>query len=213
MESLGNYVQYGCGVSCPHLWVNFDASPRLWLQRLPIVGLAFQRGPVVFPKNVRYGNIVKGLPVSDGSADGVFASHILEHLSLEDCRIALRNTFRMLKSGGTFRLVVPDLASLVRFYLARVERGDPESCHWLMRVMDLGLERRQRGLKSLIIATFGNGKHCWMWDAQSLSTELERIGFVEIRRWEFGDSPDKLFNLVEEKHRIVGACALEARKP
>jgi hypothetical protein len=52
MESFGNYVQYGCGMSCPDLWINFDASPRLWLQQLPIVGRAFQRGETVFPRRM-----------------------------------------------------------------------------------------------------------------------------------------------------------------
>ena len=58
----GEYVQYGCGMSCPDLWINFDASPRLRLQRLPIVGRAFQWGKIVFPKNVRYGDIIRAFP-------------------------------------------------------------------------------------------------------------------------------------------------------
>jgi SAM-dependent methyltransferase len=178
-----SYVQYGCGHCAPSAWMNFDASPRLRLQRLPVIARAFQRGPTVFPRNMRYGDIVKGLPVPDDSADAVYASHVLEHLTLEEFRAALRNTLRMLKSGGTFRLLVPDLASVVRFYLARVERGDPESCHWLMRVTDLGWEVRPRGPKSRLIAALGNGRHCWMWDAKSLSTELDRsalLAFVNV---------------------------------
>jgi hypothetical protein len=75
VESTGIYVQYGCGMSCPDTWVNFDASPRLRLQRLPVLGSMFRWGPVVFPRIVRYGDIVKGLPVLAGSAAGVHASH------------------------------------------------------------------------------------------------------------------------------------------
>jgi hypothetical protein len=62
------------------------------LQRLPIIGRAFQRGSTVFPRDARHGDIVKGLPIPDGSADGVYASRVLEHLALEDFRAALRNT-------------------------------------------------------------------------------------------------------------------------
>ena len=32
------YVQYGCGLSAPHEWLNFDASPILRLQKLPLLG-------------------------------------------------------------------------------------------------------------------------------------------------------------------------------
>src|SRR6266568_3068610 len=106
---MGVYVQYGCGLSCPEGWINFDASPRLRLQQLPLIGQFFRRGAIVFPARILYGDIVKGLPVADDTADGVYASHVLEHLSLNDFWLALRNTIRLLKAGGIFRLVVPDL--------------------------------------------------------------------------------------------------------
>jgi hypothetical protein len=211
LESAGIYVQYGCGMSCPGEWVNFDASPRLRLQGVPILGSMFRRGPVVFPENVRYGDIVKGLPVLARSAAGVYASHVLEHLALEDLRVALRNTLVMLKSGGIFRLVVPDLEQLARYYLARVERRDPESCNWFMRTLRLGSERSRRSIQSRLAAAFGNAAHLWMWDYCTLATELEQAGFVNIRRCAFGDCADEKFKLVEEEGRFDGSCAIEAR--
>jgi hypothetical protein len=213
LDSVGTYVQYGCGMSCPEGWMNFDASPRLLLQRLPVLGYLFRHGPVVFPRNVRYGNVVKGLPVFGGSAAGVYASHVLEHLALEDLRTALRNTLAMLKSGGVFRLVVPDLEQLARYYLARVDRGDPDSSNWLMRTLQLGSERSRRNMQSRVTAAFGNGPHLWMWDYCTLAAELKRAGFVDIRRCAFGDCVDKTFRMVEEEARFDGGCAIEARNP
>jgi ubiquinone/menaquinone biosynthesis C-methylase UbiE len=55
-----------------------------------------------FPKEVKYGDIVKGLPVADNSFRCVYASHVLEHLALHDFRKALRNTFNILEPGGVF---------------------------------------------------------------------------------------------------------------
>jgi hypothetical protein len=173
----------------------------------------FRWGPVVFPRDVRYGDIVKGLPVLAGSAAGVYASHVLEHLALEDLRTALRNTLAMLKSGGIFRVVVPDLELLTRYYLARVERSDPESCNWFMRTLQLGSERSRRGMYSRIGAAFGNSGHLWMWDYCTLATELDQAGFANIRRCAFGDCVDTKFQLVEEKARFNGSCAIEARSP
>ncbi|HEX6859864.1 MAG TPA: hypothetical protein VF138_06660, partial [Caulobacteraceae bacterium] len=60
------YVQYGCGLSAPDGWLNFDASPTLRLQRLPLVGRLLTRGRVRFPEAVRYGDITRGLPLADG---------------------------------------------------------------------------------------------------------------------------------------------------
>src|SRR5580704_184417 len=112
------YVQYGCGLCSPEGWLNFDASPTLRLQKIPVMG---RLAPVKFPASVRYGDIRKGLPVADGSADGVYCSHVLEHLALEDFRKALKNTFRILRPGGAFRMVLPDLKLLATEYLARSE--------------------------------------------------------------------------------------------
>ena len=95
------YIQYGCGLSAPENWKNFDSSPTLRLQKVPLLGKLVNKTP--FPSKVIYGDIVKGLPgIKDNSCDGVYCSHVLEHLSLEDFRIALRNTLNILKPGGYF---------------------------------------------------------------------------------------------------------------
>ena len=55
----GLYVQYGCGFSAPEGWKNFDASPTLQFERLPVIGRLFTKNASRFPENVRYGDIVK----------------------------------------------------------------------------------------------------------------------------------------------------------
>src|ERR1700733_13711284 len=99
------YVQYGCGTWVPEGWLNFDVSPTVRIQKIPLIGRRL--APMRFPDEVRYGDICKGLPVSDGSVDGVYSSHVLEHLALEDMKLALRNTRKMMRAGGIFRLVIP----------------------------------------------------------------------------------------------------------
>ena len=50
--SDGLYVQYGCGLSAPAGWMNFDASPTLRFERSPI-GFLYTRNRERFPRNVR----------------------------------------------------------------------------------------------------------------------------------------------------------------
>ena len=104
---MGLYVQYGCGFCAPEGWVNFDASPTLRIEKLPIIGHFVKKNRTRFPANVRYGDIVLGLPISNGSADAVYASHVLEHLAREDFETALRDAHRMLRPGGVFRSLCP----------------------------------------------------------------------------------------------------------
>ena len=108
-----------------HEWMNFDASPTLRIQKIPLVGRVLRNQlNVVFSPNVLYGDIIKGLPVGENQCDGIYCSHVLEHLSLADARIALRNTFKILKKGGIFRCVVPDLEFYAREYIHSLDNDD-----------------------------------------------------------------------------------------
>lgn len=208
------YVHYGCGRFAPSEWKNFDVSPTLRIQKTPIIGVLLKsRLNVIFPKNVLVGNIIKGLPVEDNSCDGVYCSHTLEHLSLNDFRTSLKNTYKMMKEGAIFRCVVPDLESAARTYVNELDGGNREAS--LQFVHDntlLGTTERPRGLKGIMTSVFGNANHLWMWDHDSLSYELEQVGFKQIRRCKFNDCDDEMFTLVEDASRFEGCVAIECRK-
>src|SRR4051812_24771119 len=119
---MGIYVQYGCGHSAPVEWINFDISPTLRIQKTPIIGSLFKKQlNTTFPDNVRYGDIVKGLPIEENKCDGLYCSHVLEHLSLFDFRKALSNSYKILKPGGIFRCVIPDLEFSARKYIQNLD--------------------------------------------------------------------------------------------
>ena len=212
--SAGLYVQYGCGLSAPEKWVNYDISPTLRLQRIPVIGSFIRsRSGTVFPLNVRYGDIVKGLPVSTGSCQGVYCSHTLEHLSLQDFRTALKNTYHILKPGGIFRCVVPDLEDAAREYIKSLDNGNGQaSMKFIEHDTMLGIIHRPRGIKQLLVSYWGNSKHLWMWDYPSLAAELKDAGFQNIRRCSFNDCADKMFNEVEDEGRFYHAVAVECSK-
>jgi hypothetical protein len=217
---MGVYVQYGCGFSAGDGWLNFDASPTLRIQRLPVVGSAIlalcgQRDR--FPAAVGYGDIRKGPLVPAGAADAVYASHVLEHLSLADFRLALRNTHAMLAADGVFRLIVPDLYERARRYVAAAGAGS-SAAETFLRDTFLGRERRAAGLSARLREALGNSAHLWMWDEPSIAGELAAAGFTAIRRCEIGDSGLPIFDAVEDAARFhdpdldIRECAMEARK-
>lgn len=212
-EESALYLQYGCGFSAPPEWLNFDASPTLRFERIPVIGRLYTRNTQRFPENVRYGNVVDGLPLPSGSCAGVYASHVLEHLSLRELDLALKETARLLAAGGVFRLVVPDLEGLCRDYVSAADSGSTTAGEELVRGLQMGCETRARSLPGLGREFLGNSRHLWMWDEAGLRRKLREHGFVDIRRAAFGDSEDPMFSLVEEKDRFHGACAMEARMP
>jgi len=200
-------MQYGCGFSAPSGWKNFDVSPTLRFERLPLIGRLYSKNQQRFPGNVEYGDIVKGIPLPNESCEAIYASHVLEHLSLRDFRVALANTYRLLTNGGLFRLVVPDLEILARRYL---ESNDPAAARSFMEGTSLGVSERQRGLRGLATIWLGNSSHLWMWDLKSISQELSAVGFADITRCCFGD--ERVFQDVEEEGRFVDALAVQCWK-
>ena len=208
---MKRYVQYGCGFTAPAEWINYDASPTLRFERLPVLGKLYTRNKQRFPENVKYGDVVKGLPEKPETADGVYCSHILEHLAYEDFLTALKNTWLILKPGGIFRGVVPDLKSAVLNYIEEYDRAD-NPANELMRNTMLGTEVRAKSVSSIMKNLYGNSKHLWMWDYKSLAFELKKVGFINIRQCKYGDSEDSFFNLVEEKERFFEAAAFECQK-
>lgn len=205
------YVQYGCGFSAPPEWVNFDASNTLKWERMPLVGLIYTKNKQRFPPNVRCGDIVRGLPVEDHSCRGVYASHVLEHLALEDFHTALANTRRMLQARGVFRLIVPDLEWIAREYVNRLNAGDRLACHFFLSETCLGRSKRPRGLGGFLYEWLRTSAHQWMWDAPALEGALREHGFTDVRRCAYQDAEDRMFDLVEDQDRFKNAVAMEAR--
>lgn len=211
------YVNYGCGLSAPGTWLNFDASPRLRAERTPIVKAALAlRHDLLFPANVRYGDITRGLPVATESAECLYCSHVLEHLSSDDVDRALRETFRMLRPGGTFRLVVPDLLSRAEAYVREAADCSPHASDHFMRSTLLGEEARSTSLRARVRQLLGNTAHRWMFDFAGMRARLQECGFVEIRRCSFGDATHPAFADVEDRSRFYEdgepELAIEAKK-
>lgn len=207
-------VQYGCGKCAPNNWINFDISPTLRLEKLPIIGKLFIRKEWgAYPKNVRIGNILNGLPgIRDNSSDAVYCSHVLEHLPYYDLQKALSNTYKILKTGGVFRLVVPDFEVYVNTYIKSKENGDKGACHTLIFSTLMAEETRDHSLSEKFARLFGNSKHLWNYDFDSMSLELDKAGFKDIRRAVFSDSTNLAFLDVEDIGRWDYSLGIECVK-
>jgi hypothetical protein len=213
-------VQFGCGFSVGEDWLNFDSSPTLRIERLAVIGGLLSRlsgNRQLFPAAVRYGDITTGLPVAAGTVKALYASHVLEHLSYEDFRSALRQAHALLAPGGEFRLIVPDLEERARRYVAALDTGDIDAGGTFMRSCMLGTERRPKGAVNFFRQMIGGSAHLWMWDRASMAAHLEAAGFVDVRRCIIGDSPDPAFRQVEDASRFINKdgfseLAMSARK-
>ena len=205
------FVHFGGSYSgpAPKEFLNFDSSPTLRFERIPLIGKTFKKNKNFFPSNVKCGDIIKGLPLQNNTIKGVYCSHVLEHLSLLDLRKSLKNVYKILKKGGIFRAVLPDL----RQYCFQYTKGEIDSVDFL-KLTGLGTVDRKRSLKEILKNHFGGSRHLWMWDFTSLTNELYSCGFEEVREADFNDSIYEEFKLVETESRWKNEPVLgfEAKK-
>lgn len=207
------YIQFGCGLCAPPGWRNFDAGPIFWLQKhFPFLNPIFRRRnhPIYPVKLMEYSNVITGLPVRPQSAKGVYCSHVLEHLTLDEFRITLRNVFKYLESGGIFRIVVPDLEYMVKKYIAS---NEPEAASRFLEESILGEKKAKHHFSSLPKLLFGRSRHLWMWDYKAIEWELKQAGFVNIHRAYYNDSSDPRFKEVEDFGRWENCLGVECVRP
>jgi hypothetical protein len=125
-------VNLGCGSTFHPRWTNFDC---------------FSSSPHVIPCDIR-----KGLPLNDSSVQAVYSSHLIEHLRPGDACSVTQEAFRVIAPGGTIRLVTPDLETMVRMYLLKLDaalagkEGADAEYHWLLlELLDQSVRERRGG--------------------------------------------------------------------
>ncbi|HME46304.1 MAG TPA: methyltransferase domain-containing protein [Syntrophorhabdales bacterium] len=91
------YVNLGCGTKYVPGMINVDGN--------------------LFRKKDIWLDVTLGLPFQDNSLQGIYSSHLLEHLSVQQVRRLLKECHRALKPGGALRLVVPSLEYAIQAYI------------------------------------------------------------------------------------------------
>ena len=72
------------------------------------------------PNFIRH-RLPKALPIADGSYQGIYCAQVVEHFDRNDALKILSEFARVLTAGGVARIIVPDLETQARRYLAAIE--------------------------------------------------------------------------------------------
>ena len=105
-------VHLGCGGELKPGWINIDVARK---STVPPAGPITPQDVVVVNYDLRRG----ALPLADGSCDIIYSSHFFEYLECKQGFRLMRDSFRALRSGGKFRVSLPNFRGLFRAYLER----------------------------------------------------------------------------------------------
>lgn len=122
--------------------------------------------------------------------DLIYTSHCIEHLSFQTTAKLLKDAYRVLKSGATIRIVVPDTDKLLKIYKDNINNLN-------FKFYNEG-ERSIYSLKESILELFGfnlqtneflkNSMHLSFYSISSIKLLLISAGFNKFRIYSFGNS-------------------------
>lgn len=210
-------LNLGCGPEAVRSdWEDYDGSWNLMLRR-SIAGRLFT--PLIdryashgWPGHVRFLSLTGKLPFREGTIDGIYASHVLEHLHHADALRFLRECLRILKTGGILRLVLPDLEHLAKTYLRSADAD--AAMQFNQALLFRPLEAPSSPLHRLQLALADFHSHKFMYDQKLLAGILRETGFRQVERKECHDSAIPEVPQVENPGRILHGAgfALECVK-
>lgn len=129
--SAGRVLDLGCGAGemirfDPQRFTGIDANEFL-VQKLQDDDL-----------DVILGNVTQ-LPFADASFDAVHCSNVIEHLNPEEAYLMLKETARVLKSGGRMIIITPTPRTVWRTF-GHIKPYPPEAIKKIFR--EISLEKR-----------------------------------------------------------------------
>ncbi len=142
-------------------------------------------------------DLTKPIDCDENYWNGILIEHVNEHLHYSQNYMLFKELFRILRSEGVLRIVVPDLDH----YLSWGEIRTVES------KMD-----RYKSLAEAISNLTQNHAHISTWNKELLQEVLEDIGFVDVIETKYGvGSRQEL--LQDSKKHPWQSLYLEAKKP
>lgn len=217
-------LHLGCGLMTPPAWLNVDGSFNARLAKYPLLHkaarlVAGKKDSPEFAKNIYGHDLRKRLPWADGSFKAVYASHLLEHMYRADAEFVLRECYRVLKPGGVVRVVVPDLAPLIKGYMTGEfpkwlddHKGMTERADLLIQglLMREPAQLPANAAKKVYNNMYDFHSHKWMYDAASLAAMLRRAGFKDITNPGAFESRIAEIREVEQENRVVDGAGVVA---
>jgi ubiquinone/menaquinone biosynthesis C-methylase UbiE len=201
-------LNLGCGSQTPDGWVNVDYGMGARFLKIPFFSFLNSRlkfFDLDWGKRIFLHDLRKRFPWDNDSVDIIYTSHTLEHFSREDGLNFLKRCHRVLKRGGIFRVVVPDLSFIISEYL----KGNIGADYFVERLGVL-CDSYTSSFKSKL-AVFIQFPHKCMYDTRTLKFILEDIGFKSECKSAFESKiPD--IEKVELIDRTKDAVIIEAEK-
>ncbi len=201
-------LNLGCGSQVVDGWINVDYALGARLMKIPFFK-ALNRKVKLFNldwnEKIYLHNLTNNFPWDNDSIDVVYSSHTLEHFTKEEGRKFLKESHRVLRKKGIFRIVVPDLQKDINQYI----KGEIYADDFIQNLGVLYGNKKTGILKKL--SPFIEFPHKCMYDNTRLIQILNDIGFEATTRFKFESDIEDIYQ-IELATRVENAVIIEGLK-
>ena len=212
------FINVGCGTTPIKGWLNYDNSVAIKIAKSPGLFKILKLLNILSKKQIeninwnmrheiKFANVVKSIPVTKNSAEVIYSSHMVEHLSRADLQKFLKQSFSKLAEGGVLRVVLPDLQLIIDDY--NIEKNSDVFMEKIM-MEPPEIDTLISKLKLLIV---GYRQHQWMYNAKSISKIFEDYGFSNVCILAAGETTLAELNGLDLYERSEESLYIEGKKP
>jgi predicted SAM-dependent methyltransferase len=169
-------------------------------------------------EGLAYLDASKPFPLPDGSIHYIASEHVIEHLSYEDGKVMLAESFRVLAPGGKVRVATPNLLRFIELFQKDLSEPARVFAEGKLAWHEWPKERPSAAIiLNLQLSSWG---HKFTYDPETLEAALGRAGFTSIQQFEMSESDDPVLQGFEARTTGVNAATvrhetmvLQATKP
>lgn len=173
-------LQIGSGQNILKGWLNTDLKPA---------------------KEIVFLDVRKRFPFDDRSFDYILCEHLIEHMEYQKGIELLCECFRILRPGGKIRIATPDLRFLIELYNPEKTELQNRYISW---VVDSFLSNIGICQDTFVINNFfRDWGHKFIYDYKLLQDAMSRVGFINIARYNVGESDDENLRRLEAHEQII----------
>lgn len=131
----------------------------------------------------------KGIPLKDNTVDGIYTSHLFEHIPFNDLVAFVSECHRVLKVGSSLSVCVPNSRLYIEAYMNGTDFRSRDSLFQPAAIKTNSLMDQVN-----YIAYMGD-EHKYLFDQENLVNTLKTAGFADVKLREFDPDLD-----LEDRH-------------
>jgi predicted SAM-dependent methyltransferase len=125
-----------------------------------------------------------GIPLKNNTVSAIYTSHMLEHIPYQQLIPFLKECLRVLKTGGSISVCVPNSRNYIQAY---IEKRNFRLTDDLYQPAVVDTESL---LDQVNYIAYMAGQHCYMFDEENLVNTLRKAGFNSVSLRTFNEAID-----------------------